>query len=123
MCTATGCFHEPLLSTAAEKTFEQSCKENKHIATKVYSQFHPIIHEYPHRAYIIHGLVILMCHDSGLTQQNYLPTLNFLFSKFRDENEKSRRKEYMHSIIQAVKAFQDSPMLPHHKSILTQFVR
>ena len=123
MCTATSCFHEPLLFTAAEKTFEQACEENKHIAARIYEQFHPIIREYPQRAYIIHGLVTLMCHDSTLTQQNYLQTLNFLFGKFIDESEKNKRKEYMHSIIQAIKAFKDSPMLPHHHSILTQFVR
>ena len=65
----------------------------------------------------------MMCHDSTLTQHNLLPTLNFLFGKFKDESDKSRRKEYMHSLIQAIKAFKDSPMLVHHHSILVQFVR
>ena len=51
----------------------------------------------------------LICNDQTLMSQFLKPALNFLFVKFQNEPEKTKRKEYMHSLIQSFKAFQDSP--------------
>ena len=52
-----------------------------------------------------------------------LVALNFLFGKFQNEPEKTKRKEYMQSIIQGFKAFKESPLAEANMALLAQFLR
>lgn len=69
------------------------------------------------------GLVTVMCSDSALITEYLAQTLIFLFTKYREEQEKPKRKEYMHSMVAALKAFKESPLAKEHMSILLQFMR
>jgi hypothetical protein len=40
-----------------------------------------------------------------------------------EEIDKARRKEYMHSIVAALKAFKESPVMMQNMGILQQFMR
>jgi hypothetical protein len=89
----------------AEKTFCRACEENKTNAAAIFSQFSQVLEKYPEHEYIVKGLTTLLCCDATLIQQYLHQVLTFLFKKYQDEPDKSKRKEYMHSIVAAIKAF------------------
>lgn len=49
--------------------------------------------------------------------------MSFLFGKFKEEIDKSKRKDFMHSIVAALKAFKESSVAKEHMGILQQFTR
>ena len=49
-----------------------------------------------------------MCNDEALTIKYFKEAMNFLFAKYINEPEKSKRKSYMHSLVQAIKSFKGS---------------
>jgi hypothetical protein len=82
MCMAISCFEEPLLFTTAERTFYKACEENKHIATNIFTEFGPVLEKYPHRSYIVRGLITIVCQNEELMKQYLFKALDFLFGKF-----------------------------------------
>lgn len=46
-----------------------------------------------------------MCINAELANEYLFKALTFLFSKFKEEIDKAKRKDYMHSIVAAIKAF------------------
>ena len=46
-----------------------------------------------------------------------------MLKNYREEPEKAKRKEYLHSITSAIKVFKDSPLSAQYMNVLLQFTR
>lgn len=52
-----------------------------------------------------------------------LQVLSFLFKKYQDETDKELKKDYLHSLLAALKAFKESKLYKQHTAILLAFTR
>ena len=69
------------------------------------------------------GLMIVMCCEGSLITQYLHQVLTFLMKKYKEESDKSLRKEYMYSIVAALKVFKESPLSNQYMNVFLQFTK
>lgn len=67
--------------------------------------------------------MIVLCCEGSLIAQYFYQVLTFLMKKYKQESDKTMRKQYMYSIVTSLKVFKESPLSNQYMNIFLQFTK
>ena len=83
-----------------------------------------LVQQYPHREYIIKGVIQLICRYDDATLK-YLPSiLTYIYSKLQHSADRHLSKQLMYSLTATIKTLLEvTPDNPNYANIIVEFTR